>query len=365
MVKVTMRQIAQLAGVSPTVVSHVLNDTPGAFVAQETRKLVLKTARNLGYHNSLISRSIKKSLKHIAIATTNRQLDYIDANRLIFEVFRRAALEKDYFAVDLPLSTGLGGWTSPTVIKQMVELFHAKLVDGYLIDKVEFTNDAIIKLKRADIPVVMVNGEPYLRENSKKIDASAVIINAFQAAEIAVKHLAQLGHKKIALLSKPYLSYEKQFHPYMVSRLRKGFFSAMKTAGLDVDNSMIVDGDPSRRPAIKAAITKLFNRKNRPTAVIAGDDVMSIIASQQMRQMGFKIPQDISLISIGGRDAITKLSDIELTVVKSPYEQNGQIAAEILIGKIEGKITTDELTELDCELIKGKTTAKIQRTNHE
>lgn len=356
-----MRQIATQAGVSPTVVSHVLNDTPGTFVAQQTKKLVLQTAKNLGYHNSLISRSIKKSLKHIAIATTNRQLGYIDSNRLIFDEFRRAALEKNYFSVDLPLSTSLGGWTSPAVIKQMIELYRTKLVDGYLIDKVEFTNDAIFKLKQAAIPMVMVNGEPYLKESSKKIYVSAVITNTFQAADVAVQHLVRLGHKKIALLSKPYLSFEKQFHPYMVSRLRKGFLHSMKTAGITTSQSIIVDGDPSGRTTIEAAITKLFSCKNRPTALIVGDDGMGIVALQQLKKMRLQIPKDVSLISIGGYRAITRLSEIELTTIRAPYERNGQIAAEILIGKIEGKIASDELTELDCELIEGKTTAKVSK----
>jgi LacI family transcriptional regulator len=337
----------------------VLNDTPGAFVAQETKKLVLQTAKKLGYHNSLISRSIKKSLKHIAIATTNRRLEYIDSNRLIFDEFRRTALERNYFSVDLPLPVGVGGRTSPSVIKRMLELYRTKLVDGYLIDKVEFTNDAIFKLKRAAIPMVMVNGEPYLKENSKKIYVSAVITNTFQAAELAVKHLVRLGHRKISLLGKPYLSYEKKFHPYMVSRLRKGFLHSMETASATTNQSMIVDGDPSDRSITQAAITKLFSRKNRSTALIVGDDGMGIVALQQLEKMGFQIPRDISLISVGGHRAITKLSEMELTTVTAPYERNGKIAAEILIGKIESKITLDELTELDCELIEGKTTARV------
>ncbi len=358
MAKVTMRQIAQLAGVSPTVVSHTLNDTPGAFVAQETKKLVFQTAKDLGYHNSLISRSIKKSLKHIAIATTNRRLEYIDSNRLIFDEFRRTALEKNYFSVDLPLPVGVGGRTSPAVIKRMIELYRTKLIDGYLIDKVEFTNNALLKLKKTAIPMVMVNGEPYLKENSKKIYISTVITNTFQAADVAVKHLVHLEHKKIALLGKPYLSFEKQFHPYQVSRLRKGFLYSMEIAGITCNQSMIMDGDPSDRTKTETVITKLFKRKNRPTALIVGDDGLGIVAVQQLKKMGLEIPKDVSLISIGGHRAVTKLSEIELTTVTAPYERNGKIAAEILIGKIEGKITSDELTELNCELVEGKTTAK-------
>ena len=354
-----MRQIAAQAGVSPTVVSHVLNDTPGAFVAQDTKKLVLQTAQKLGYHNSLISRSIKKSLKHIAIATTNRRLEYVDATRLIFDEFRRTALERNYFAIDLPLPVSVGGVTSPSVVKRMLELYRTKLIDGYFIDKVEFTNDAIFKLKKATIPMVMVNGEPYLKENSKKIYVSAVITNTFQAADVAVKHLVQLGHREIALLGKPYLSYEKEFHPYTVSRLRKGFLHSMETASVTTNQSMIVDGDPSDRSITQAAITKLFSRKNCPTALIVGDDGMGIVALQQLEKMGLQIPKDVSLISVGGHRAITKLSEMELTTVTAPYERNGKIAAEILIGKIEGKITSDELTELNCELVEGNTTARV------
>lgn len=356
-----MRMIARAAGVSPTTVSHVLNETAGTYIAPTTRKKVLDTAAKLGYQKSLLSRSIKKSLRNLGIATTNRNILALDASAVIFDAFRQEALGRNYLTVDLPISAGVGVWTPVTTVKKMKELHQARLVDGYLIDKQHFTNDAVTALCRASIPMVLVNGEPYL-SGDESVAVPSVIVDNYQAAHKAVDYLAALGHRNIVLITRPYDMVEKQFHPYQVSRLRKGFYAAKTLAALPCRKIDAVDGDPENRDFTEQAVKKLMSRTPRPTAIMVGDDALAIVAMQQLCSMGLRVPEDVSLMTCGGWASVMRLSPTPFTAMRARLVENGQLAAKLLIDMLDAKDVEKKVTALPAELIEGLTTGPVKNS---
>lgn len=355
-----MRMIAKSADVSPTTVSHVLNETQGTFIAQDTRKRVLDTAAKLGYQTSLLSRSIKKSLHHLGIATTRRNILALDATAVVFDAFRQEAISRGYLTVDLPISDGVGEVNSAGMLTKMKSLYDARLVDGFLIDKQNFNNDVIIKLKRAGVPMVLVNGEPYFGDK-KSVIVPSVIVDTYIDSFTAVEYLAGLGHKNIAMMTRPHDRIEKIYRPFQVSRLRKGFYAAMKQHRLSCKTTDAVDGEPESRKLTQQALAKLMSRKNRPTAIIVGDDAIAIVVIEHLLHMGLRVPQDVSVLACGGWDSVTRLSPIEMTVLHSRFVDNGKLAAKMLIDMFEGEKVPCEVTALPSKLIVGKTTGPAKK----
>ena len=276
----TMRKIAAQAGVSPTTVAHVLNQTPGAYVAADTRQRVLDAAAALGYQEALLSQSIKAPLRHLGMAVSDTEHPQLRADAMeIFEGARQEAFRHDYITVLLPMTPEVRPNYSSSRGVQAIEQFHrTKLIDGFILDKSSFLNHAVRKLAASGVPIATVNGAP-IRSGRSRVPVLSAIVDNHAGARLAVEHLTQLGHQRIALLTRPWTSFPKQYRPYQVAQIIDGYRDALHAAGLEFDSGLVTDADPWDRQITYDAVDRVLSLDPPPSAIFAADDAIALMAN--------------------------------------------------------------------------------------
>ena len=259
---VIRKDVALLAGVSGTTVSHVLNGTKA--VTPEVRQRVLAAAKELNYHPSLVARGlVTKETKQIAILVKSLQNPYYSA---IHEGIQRVATKEGY------LVSVLSTQNSPA---QNMQTMLARGMDGVIIASTSSLREFEDFLTPSG-PMAFVNAEVashFYRE------AVFAIVRAFH----------DLGHRRIAFLSG--LSVKKPAHYRYYD-----FMDALHTYGMECEEALLVDGDGTtdEQSGYRAADT-LLKRGVRFTAVFAANDLMALGAMKRFWEAGLQIPEDISI----------------------------------------------------------------------
>jgi DNA-binding LacI/PurR family transcriptional regulator len=335
---VSMRQIAKRAKVSLSTVSVVLNHTDDVPVADETRELVLGVARELGYAKHSLARAIKSPLRHIGIAVGDTQEAYETFTSVIFQGAAQHLLASGYYPIVLPV----GKYESETkadtkaVPAKVVELFESRLIDGLILDKPSFLDPEVRQIVDAGVPTVVVNTGVGLRDAAGRM-IPTVTIDDRLGGHLGARHLLGLGHKKIAMVMRPYAQGPRAHHSTPVMELRLGYQAALAEARLTVDPALVVEGDVLDQRITYAAMEKLMSLPKgvRPTAMIVGDSQMALMAINALRRLNVAIPRDVSLVGYGDFDIASRLSEPLLTTVEAPLRENGRLAAANLIALLE------------------------------
>lgn len=312
---VSMKDIAQRCGVSVATVSKALNGQPD--ISEETRSRIEKTAREMGYMTNAAARALK----------TNRT--YNLGVLLLDE--RRSGLGHEYFSTMLEsfkveaevhgyditfINHNVGGrWTS------YVQHCLYRGVDGVVIACVDFTDPQVLELAESGIPLVTID-----HVFSNRL---AVMSDNVSGLEELVRYVCGKGHRKIAFL---------HGENTVVTRKRlAGFYQACEALGLEIPPEYIrecVYHDPDR---CAKATRKLLELPERPTCIIFPDDFSSIGGMNVLKEMGLRVPEDISVV---GYDGIGLARVMNLTTYSQNAEQIGKLAAERLISVIEHPQTT-------------------------
>ena len=259
---VIRKDVALLAGVSGTTVSHVLNGTKA--VTPEVRQRVLAAAKELNYHPSLVARGlVTKETKQIAILVKSLQNPYYSA---IHEGIQRVATKEGY------LVSVLSTQNSPA---QNMQTMLARGMDGVIIASTSSLREFEDFLTPSG-PMAFVNAE--------------VASHFYREAVFAmVRAFHDLGHRRIAFLSG--LSVKKPAHYRYYD-----FMDALHTYGMECEEALLVDGDGTtdEQSGYRAADT-LLKRGVRFTAVFAANDLMALGAMKRFWEAGLQIPEDISI----------------------------------------------------------------------
>ena len=259
---VIRKDVALLAGVSGTTVSHVLNGTKA--VTPEVRQRVLAAAKELNYHPSLVARGlVTKETKQIAILVKSLQNPYYSA---IHEGIQRVATKEGY------LVSVLSTQNSPA---QNMQTMLARGMDGVIIASTSSLREFEDFLTPSG-PMAFVNAE--------------VASHFYREAVFAmVRAFHDLGHRRIAFLSG--LSVKKPAHYRYYD-----FMDALHTYGMECEEALLVDGDGTtdEQSGYRAADT-LLKRGVRFTAVFAANDLMALGAMKRFWEAGLRIPEDISI----------------------------------------------------------------------
>jgi DNA-binding LacI/PurR family transcriptional regulator len=191
-----------------------------------------------------------------------------------------------------------------------------KRVDAVLVLSLTPIADEVAALTKLDRPVAVV-GATVPGWSSVRIDDDAT-------ARIAMRHLVDLGHRRIGYIGG---SLEDQLDfAAPLDRLR-GYRAAMREAGLRKDRSWEVIGDFTVRGGL-AAMRLLLEADQRPTAVFAASDEMAVGAVHAVREAGLRVPQDISVVGIDDHEMA---EFFELSTVAQPVHEQGQLAAKLLL----------------------------------
>jgi LacI family transcriptional regulator len=312
----TIKDVAALAGVSFTTVSHVLNDTRP--VSADARRRVLAAVDEIGYLPSAVARSLRKSeTKIIGVLVPNVQNPFFA--ELVCGVEECCRLAG--YSVFLCNSDN-----DPKRQQQYMRTLLEKRVDGLLLSSAG-DDEALARIfKLASVPSVTVDR---LVAGAR---ADRVSVNNQQGAYKAVKHLIDLGHKRIACISGP--------AEFEVARERvEGWRQSLRDAGIEVDEALVTASDFSSPGGYEAARRLLRNQADPAnsspvTAIFASNDMMAIGALRAAAELGLKLPQQLSIVGFDDIE-LSRYVFPALTTVGCGVRQLGAEAGRVLIARIE------------------------------
>ncbi|WP_172384307.1 LacI family DNA-binding transcriptional regulator [Streptomyces sp. MNP-20] len=307
--------IAAQAGVSEATVSRVLNGKPG--VATATREAVLAALDVLGYERPVRLRR-RGSAGLVGLITPELDNPIFPA---LAQVIGQALTRQGYTPV-LATQTP-GGSTEDELTEMLVDRGVAGIiyVSGLHADTTADTR-RYAALAAKGVPHVLVNGF------SPEVDAPFVSTDDRAAAQLAVRHLASLGHTRVGLAVGP-----RRFVP--VVRKIEGFRLGMRERfGLTAEQSdALVEHSLYTLEGGQAAATALIARGC--TGIVCASDMMALGAIRAARQQGLEVPRDISVVGFDDSPLIA-FTDPPLTTVRQPVQAMGQAAVRTLLEEVGG-----------------------------
>lgn len=309
----TIRDVAEHAGVSVGTVSHVLNGS--TLVREETRLRVLQAIEALKYHPKAAARSLStQRAETIGMIRTELRPDgsSMESDPFILELIAgiSSAAVQDYI--------GLTFWTVPVGPSEM-ELYQrvvgGRQVDGLILFAPRRNDPRIAYLKAANFPFVLF-GQYEADSSIHWID-----VDGTQGVEQTIDHLAALHHRRIAYLAPPA---EQQ----LAQPRWNGFVAGMRKNGLQIDPTLVVEGDFSEVSGYRCA-RLLLDRPEPPTAIVCSNDRMAFGAMRAVQEIGLEVGSDVSVV---GFDDITlaRHAHPPLTTVYQPVREIGHQLYQLL-----------------------------------
>ncbi|EJC6928701.1 substrate-binding domain-containing protein [Vibrio parahaemolyticus] len=324
----TMKDIAKLAGVSTSTVSHVINKT--RFVSEEISERVNNAAKELNYYApSALARSLKVNrTKTIGMLVTT------STNPFFGEVVKgveRSCYHKGY---SLILCNTEG---DNERMRQSINTLLQKRVDGLILMCSSLEGERIDVFERyPDIPVVVMDWGPMLFTSDKIQD------NSLRGGYLAAKYLIDCGHTEIGCITGPLIKHQAQMR-------YEGYKRAMNEAGLEFNANWIIESDFECEGGYQA-FKKMDERGTLPSSIFVSNDMMAMGVINAANELGIKVPDDLSII---GYDDIhiAKFMSPSLTTIHQPKYRLGQAAVETLVRRLDDKSNEAQVVQLEPTLV--------------
>ncbi|EHH1047581.1 TPA: substrate-binding domain-containing protein [Vibrio parahaemolyticus] len=324
----TMKDIAKLAGVSTSTVSHVINKT--RFVSEEISERVNNAAKELNYYApSALARSLKVNrTKTIGMLVTT------STNPFFGEVVKgveRSCYHKGY---SLILCNTEG---DNERMRQSINTLLQKRVDGLILMCSSLEGERIDVFERyPDIPVVVMDWGPMLFTSDKIQD------NSLRGGYLAVKYLIDCGHTEIGCITGPLIKHQAQMR-------YEGYKRAMNEAGLEFNANWIIESDFECEGGYQA-FKKMAERGTLPSSIFVSNDMMAMGVINAANELSIKVPDDLSII---GYDDIhiAKFMSPSLTTIHQPKYRLGQAAVETLVRRLDDKSNEAQVVQLEPTLV--------------
>ncbi|EKG0017125.1 substrate-binding domain-containing protein [Vibrio cholerae] len=331
----TMKDIARLAGVSTSTVSHVINKS--RFVSDEIAERVNNAAQQLNYVPSALARSLKMNrTKTIGMLVTT------STNPFFGEVVKGVERSCYHQGYNLILCNTEG---DNQRMKASINTLLQKRVDGLLLMCSTLEGERLDVFDRyPDIPIVVMDWGPILFASDKIQD------NSLQGGYMAAKHLIECGHKEIGCITGPLIRHQAQMR-------YEGYKRALAEAGIAINPDWIVESDFECEGGYQA-FEKLYQRGKLPSALFVSNDMMAMGVIQAASQRGLRVPDDLSLI--GYDDVhIAKFMTPALTTIHQPKYRLGKAAVDTLLYRLENPDTTAQVVQLEPTLVVRNSVRKL------
>jgi LacI family transcriptional regulator len=325
--KIRIQDVAAAAGVSTQTVSRVLNKKP--YVTHATRQKILAAIHDLGYEPNLLARGLASNRTHVLGLVT---YDFSDPTfAAILAAAEREAREHDYFF--LVASSEFNAMDEAEILR----LFVSHQVAGVIVTSQGRETDAdIVSLLNKGMPVVDVS--PFIRDNR----IPGVTVNNLEGGYKAARHLLELGHSHIAMITGPMDN--------MSSRERmEGFCKALDESGKPLNPQLIAHGNWDY-PSGYLGLRELMTHEIRFTGLFVQNDCMAIAAMEALREVGYRIPEDVSVIGFDDTPEAS-FSHPPLTTIRQSPQEIGRTATRILIDLIEHPEAIHDNITLPTDLV--------------
>lgn len=332
--KATAQDVADLAGVSRSAVSLVLNGRASGSISTAKQRAVLDAARRLDYSPNLVAKSLRTSRTHLLGVLTWRGLAGLPLPLLASTL--GTALEAGYQLIKM--------YAEPTELDQRRALatLSNRVVDGILVVAPELCEYHAVEALTA-MPAVLLNCvDPTGRLTSAAPDEAA-------AGGRAVELLIERGHRRLGLLRGP-------LGHYQTDDRAEGAERTLGSADLAASAPVLVT--EVRVDAAAAAVTALLTADDPPTALVCTNERLAVGALFAAAALGLDVPDDLSLVSLDDRERLVDQMAPAITLVARPDDQMAAQATTLLIDRLESDTTpTTQQYTFVCPTVEGRSVA--------
>ncbi|MDF2711963.1 LacI family DNA-binding transcriptional regulator [Nonomuraea muscovyensis] len=321
----TIRNVAERAGVSKSLVSLVLRGSP--HVSEHRRQAVLQAARELGYRPNAVARSLVEGRTHLVGALV------ADLHNPFYAEFLDG-LQESLHGDGLRMLIGNSQW-DPAFEDEAVAAFLELRVDGLVLLGIAPTSETLVEAT-SYTPTVVVG------ERDIELDGVDIVVDDDRhGARLAIDHLVSLGHRRIAHIegARP-------------SRC-EGYLVAMRRHALAP--YIMVEAAEATEEGGRTAALALLTRDPRPTAIFAGNDVVAAGVLSAAEELGLRVPEDLSVAGYDNTH-LAASRHISLTSVDQSRRSMGRSAAALLSDRIGDPAKAARLREVTPELIVRRST---------
>lgn len=311
----TIQELSKRCGVSVSTVSKALNGYSD--ISERTRELVIKNANEMGYFPNANARAIKLKKTYSIGVLFNTVTNVGFKNEYFAHILTSFKEESAKSGYDITFIENYIGRRKMTYLEHCQH----RHFDGVCIVSADFESDEVIKLVNSDIPVVTID---YAFQKSYSI-----ISDNYNGMRQLTNFIIHQGHTNIA--------YIHGLKSSLVTKNRlEGFIDALEENGLKVPDDHIVEGRYHNSNFTEELALKLLQRTNRPTCILAPDDMSAMGIFTAIRRSGLRPIKDVS---VAGYDGVYTniLAGAKLTTMKQERESIGKDAAKKLIQMIESE----------------------------
>lgn len=308
----SIKEVARLAGVSPSTVSRVINSGNTSAASPETQERIWEAARQIGYIPNQNARKLRRPDSGAPMIA--QRIDCIFA--------RVVGTNVDYFFEQL-----------------MHEVRTQLLISGYQLGSICTLEDFTALSPQAHAAAALVLGrvsdsqmellKSHYRHlvsislQDRDLPVDQVISRGYDAVVTAVNHLYSLGHRQICYLGE--VDDEQRY---------EGYLNAMSSIGIPDPKNLVVDASFSPASGYDAAV-ELLRRQVPFTAILCANDMLALGVMKALNEHRLRVPKDVSIVGINDKEDVRYLSPM-LTAVNIPIEEMGAHAAKLLLDRIAG-----------------------------
>jgi LacI family transcriptional regulator len=327
---ITLKAVAQHLGLTPGTVSAVLNDSPSArSIPQETKNRIRAAAKELNYRPNFFARTLRNKRTY-TIGVIAEEIGDSYSSPIISGI-EQYLRKRDYFFLTVVHRH------DQALLSRYSQLLSERGVEGII------TVDTMVQ-EAPMLPTVAIAGHKKLK------GITNVVLDHARAAVLALNHLKDLGHKNIAFMKGSPLSSDSKDRWDAICRVAAEI-------GINVDPDLTVQIEGDATPMWGYPFTKQLLARQKPfTAIFSYNDISAIGAIRALEDHGLRVPQDVSVL---GFDDIpgAEFHKPSLTTVRQPLNRMGEVAAEALLNRLEGKKEYTSDIAIEPELIVRESTA--------
>jgi LacI family transcriptional regulator len=324
----TLEEIAEIAQVSRSTVSRVINRSPN--VNPKTRQRVEEVVRSLGFQPNRAARSLAGGRTQVIGLVIP-----MGVGRLFSDPYFPILIQSVASACNSIDHSVMLWLAEPEVERRTIgQILYNGLIDGVIVSSSLIDDPLVHTLSNSKMPFVLIG------RSISGLDVSYVDVDNVEGARLVVDHLLQGGRRRIATISGP---------QNMIAGCDRyeGYRKALQDWGLPVNPDLVLDGGFSEDASSQAMLQLL---EKGPDAVFAASDIMAQGALRVLQSQGVRIPEDIALTGFDDMPFAERL-DPSLTTIRQPIQKTGTVAVEILIDLINNPGSSKRQIILPTELI--------------
>jgi DNA-binding LacI/PurR family transcriptional regulator len=326
--RISIKDIAQAAGVSHSTVSRALSDS--ALVKAETKARIQRLAQEMGYTPDAIARSlVTQKTRTVGIVVTTITDPFVAE---VVQGIEDTALENDY-SVILTSSAA-----QPDREMAAVEMLRAKRVDTIIVTSSRVGALYLAHLEHIGVPVVLINNH---NEQSGRYTFSVSVDNQ-HGGHLATRHLIEQGHRRIAYISGTIDQSDS-------AERGEGYRQALEESSLPFDPALVVPGN-GRLDGGERALQALTSPDSPPSAVFCYNDMTAIGLLCAARRAGLSVPQDLAVVGFDDIPLATYVCP-PLTTVAQPQRDMGRKAMNMALALIAAGDSTTPFADI---VVKGR-----------